>query len=561
MSRLHPWLLAPIVTLLPSLAAADEQCEASQALSPTRLLRRLSLDLRNHVPLPEEMAAVIEADAIGGDVIASYLESDAFRDVMREHHEELLWPNVDIVELVPPTHQLYPYPAGDGTVIYFSPVRSVFVRTVGAGALYQPCTNEPARFTDDGKVILEPVMVGDALVAYAEGYVEVEPYWAPGTTVKVCAIDALDRPTSTLCPGPADRYPFAEPTCAAISGFSRFLSEPPRRTEVACDSPFAFLAPGCGCGAGLRHCAPFEVIQEVRQSLVEQQMRMVDRVVEERRPYEDLLTSAQVDWNGPLAHYVRYQAPLSFDVYEGEPEDWTIPVLDYTDRRWLSGAGSPSHAGVLTSPGFLLRFAGNRMRAHRYYDAFECRSFVPNGPLPSPFEECSQFSDLTKRCGCDACHVTLEPLAAHWGRFTEYGFGYMSEDAFPTNVNDDESCRAPIDSPERLYQCLRLYNLNPPGPEEQAFYGALNSYVFRPPEEHRFIEEGPGARVEASIADGTIQSCVASRLWTRIMHRAPTPEESATIIPELVVTFDASGRRLDKLVEAIVTSPAYGRTR
>jgi len=549
---------ASAVAGAPAIAAAQEACETARPLSASRLLRRVSLDLRNRIPAYDELQDARERGAVGDDVIASYLDSAGFRSVMREHHAELLWPNLGATEMFSPSHVLYPYEVGDGQAVYYSPLRAAFVRAVGDGSLYTPCRYEPAEYDEDGHLVLEPVMVGTTTVGWAEGYVEVEPYWAPGTTVKVCALDARDHLTGRACPGPAERYPLAEPTCRQIANLDRYMQEPFRDSVVDCNSPFAFLSPDCGCGPGLRHCVTPQVAGVIQQSFIEQQMRMVDRVVEAGRPYEDLLTSVELDWNGPLVHYMRYQVGLVLDLFAGDPSAWSLPDLDYSDAGWATSEASPQHAGVLTTPGYLLRFSANRMRAHRYYDAFECRSFVPNGPLPSPFEACSQREDLTERCGCDACHVTLEPLASHWGRFAEFGIGALSEETFPAVLG--ASCTPPIDGPEQFYRCTRFYEIDPQG-EEIAYRNWLNAYVFREPEEHELIERGPTARVEASVRDGTIQRCVVERMWTRFMHRPPTPAERTSVLPEIVDTFDAAGRRLDALVESIVAHPAYRRTR
>jgi len=536
-----------------------EQCRVARPLSAPRLLRRASLDLRNRVPSLDELEAAEAAGEVPDAILDAYLSSEGFREVLREHHAELLWPNLDAVELFARTHLLVPHRFGrdPSQTVYYGPLRAVYVRAVGDGNIFTPCRNEPAEYDDDGHLVLEPVLVGTTTVAWTEGWVEVEPYWAPGSTLKVCALDALDALVGRACPGPSERYPFAEPTCSSIARLDRFMDEPFRGRLIDCASPFSYLSPDCGCGPQLQYCATPEIAERVRDDLLEQQLRLVDRVVENDLPYETLLTSTELDWSGPLVHYMRHQARLVLDLYAGDPRAWSLPDLDYTDERWISAPASGPQAGVLTTPGYLLRFSANRMRAHRYYDAFECRSFVPNGPLPSPFEPCSQREDLTERCGCDACHVALEPLAAHWGRFAEFGAAPLPTDVFPPTVGD--ACRSPVQGPEQFYRCVRSYELDPQG-EEEAYRGYLNAYVFRDAAEHDFIEGGPRRRVQASLADGTLQRCLAQRLWTRFMHRPPSPEEVTDVLPELVETFERSGRRIDALVRAIVRHSAYRRT-
>lgn len=542
-----------LVLTLVGQADSGETCEAD--LEPTRLLRRLSLDLRNHVPTAEELAAAREG--VSEDVVDAFLNSEGFVQVMREHHADLVWPNLDTVELVPNSHLLYPYPVGGGEVIYYSPLRAVLMRQVGDTQLYTPCRNEPATYDDEGNLNVEEVRVGDQVVAYTEGYVEVEPYWAPGTTVKVCGFDALDNPVGRVCPGPSERYPFAESICRGIVALERFLEEPYEGSSISCNSAFAYLSPDCGCGPNLQNCATPQVVQTIASNLLEQQLRIVQEVVQEGGAYEEILTRNSIEWSGPAVHYMRYHAPLVLDVYSGELEDWNLPDLDYTDSRWVRAPRSNLHAGLLTSPGFLLRFATDRMRAHRYYNAFECRSFVPSGPLPSPFEECSQNEDLTERCGCDSCHLTLEPLASHWGRFIENGFGELTQERYP-NDYAAAGCVPPVESAETFYRCIREYEVQPTE-QTRPYLGQLKAYVFRDPAEHDLIEQGPKRRVAEALGSGVLQECLAQRMWMEFMRREPTPDEFREVIPELVNVFEESGRDVKALVKAIVTHPAYGR--
>ncbi|MEO1338547.1 MAG: hypothetical protein AAFV29_23090, partial [Myxococcota bacterium] len=397
----------------------DAQCELTRPLPAQRLLRRLSLDLRGRIPSTDEVDAQDGVSTVSDAVVQSYLDSEDFVEVMRDHHANLLWPNIDQVELIPDTHVLTPYPLGNGNVVYLSALRSAFVRAAGPGALFVPCRNEPATFDAQGRLVLVPLEVGGQVVAYQEGYVEVSPYWAPDTTIKVCGLDALDATQGIVCPGPAERYPFATPICQQFAFYGEATETPVAGSQTSCDGPMALLAPDCGCGPNLQYCATPTINAEIRQSLLEQELRIVDRVLRNDQPYDDILLTSTVEFNGPISHYLRYMSNLSFDTYSGIDTSAAPPDMAYTDRRWVPIERSGRHAGVLTTPGYLLKFQTGRQRAHRFYNAFECASFIPNGPLPSPFAECSQREDLTQRCGCDACHKTLEPMAAHWGRFAE----------------------------------------------------------------------------------------------------------------------------------------------
>lgn len=542
---------------LASPAVAQDTCDVAGPMDDQRFFRRLSIDLSGGAPSFAEITAMKARGTVDEQTVDSFLASDAFVAAMRDYHASLVWPNIDETPIVPDTHLLYPLELAPGEPVYLSPVRSIFVRAVGNGAIFTPCKNEPAEFDASGNVIATPLEVGGEVVAMQEGWVEVEPYWAPGTTVRVCAFDAQPNVSAVVCPGPSERYPFAEASCQQFEAFAESVQAPYRDTMVDCNSRTAIFAPQCGCGPNLAYCQTDRTAYEVRLSLLEQELRIIDEVVRDGRPYHEALTTKDIEFNGPIAHYLRNQARLSFDVEAEEDATAAFPEqLTYTDYDWVRTTRTGRHAGLLTTPGYLLRFTTWRGRAHRYYNAFECSSFIPNGPLPSPQDPCSEHEDLTKRCGCDACHEALEPMAAHWGRFSEFGFRHLDEARFPRQGVG--RCTPPLASIDELIDCFRQYELDPVG-EEQAYAGQLNAYVFRTGDEVLAVEEGPGRLVAASIASGSLASCTVQKMWTFFMRREPTPEERTTELPALVEHFEANGHDLKSVVKEIVLHPAYRR--
>src|SRR5262249_26442342 len=159
-------------------------------LQGQRLLRRLSLDLRGDVPSREETEAQSGQAEVADAKIDEYLNSPEFIRSMHQFHANSLWPNIDQITIIPHTNVLYPYEVAPNDFLYFSFLRAVFERPARGGNLYYPCKNEPARFDGQGNIIADPVMMNGSVVAYQEGYVMVEPYWAPGTQIKVCGFDA-----------------------------------------------------------------------------------------------------------------------------------------------------------------------------------------------------------------------------------------------------------------------------------------------------------------------------------------------------------------------------------
>lgn len=555
---LHTALAALGLLALGVPASAQDTCsDVSTPMAGQRLLRRLSLDLQDRVPTALESAEMSGVDDVEAPAVERMLASDDFVNVMRNYHAELLWPNIDQVQIVPDTHLLYPVELTPGDPIYLSPVRAVFMRAVGNANIFVPCKNEPAEFDVQGNLQLEAVVVGTATVSWVEGYLEVEPYWAPGTTVKVCALDAIDNLEGAVCPGDVARYPFMESLCSQFDSYAQLVQAPFRGQPVRCDSELAILSPECGCGPGLRNCVTPETDQLIRRSLLDQMMRVVERVIRDDRPYSELLKTQTVEFNGPVVHYLKHLSRLSFDVYGGVDDSAPPPDLAFTQvEPWVPVQRGGRHSGVLTTPGYLLKHQSNRQRAHRFYNAFECSSLIPDGPLPSPFEACSQHEDLTKRCGCNACHKTLEPMAAHWGRFSEYGYRHLAEATYPTQAG--AKCTPPLDSVYQLFDCFRFYELDPIG-EEVPFQGYLNSYVFRTAEEVENIEAGPGRLVQASLDSGRFADCTVRRMWTHFMRREPSLDESAEVLPDLAAVFEASDHDIKALVKTIVSLAAYRR--
>lgn len=548
-------VLLTLVLLMPMAAWAEEVCDTAQPLEGQRLLRRLSLDLRGSIPSRDEIEAQVGKPAVDP---APLLASPDFVAMMRRHHAALLWPNIDQVTLVPDMNVLIPVEVAPGDVLWLSPLRSVFSRTI-SGALYGLCKNEPATFDGLGRVIAEPLTnAAGEILAYQEGYVMVEPWWAPGTSIKVCGFDAQPAESAPACPGPPERYPFLAPSCEQATSFADAVRAPFAGNELECNGPLALFAPGCGCGPNLRYCQSAETLDALRQSFLEQELRVVDRIVSEGRPYHEILTTPVVEMNGLIAHFLREQSRLDFDLY-AEP-DPTSPIAaelgSHEADRWVTVNRSGRHAGVLTTPGYLLRFGSNRGRAHRFYNAFECSSFLPAGSLPSPFEPCSQREDLTQRCGCNSCHQGLEPMAAAWGRFAEYGLAPIEDARYPARAG--ANCRAPFTSLEQVIRCARLYETDPVG-DEIPYAGMLHGYVFRTPEQVEVLEVGPRALVERSLTSGAFATCTVRRMWTHFMRRAPTVDEEASVVPVLRAEFETKGYDLRGLVASIVNHPAYRR--
>jgi hypothetical protein len=496
--------------------ASDAQCRPDDAPQDAlRYWRSLRLDLTGQPPTFEEYEAIRAEGEVSPARIRALLESEGFVDRVQRHHRALLWNNIENVDLY--SFRTFLARSRRGGEVYWLPSRSERYR--GARV---PCRDEPATFDDRGR----PVTVEED-GARREGWVEVEPYWAPGETIEVCAFDAQARAVSS------------------------------RGTD--CSGGGAFRDPGCGCGPDLMWCRA-GANRAVHRAFAEDVERRIGRIIREGRPYTEIFTSNVAFVNGPASFYLRNQRGLTQGVsFEPVPyREELLPDLDYTDvDTWVEIQLPDGHAGVLTSPAFLLRFQTNRARANRFYDSFLCQPFTPPpGGLPVADPEALAQPDLQKRDGCKYCHAILEPAAAHWGRWAQQGAGFLDPADYPAFRADCEAC---AQSGERCSRaCRENYITRPLTTAEEAYVGQLYAYQFLKPEHFDHVEAGPRLLVQQAVVDDRFSGCVAQRAAESLLGR-PLTEGERTQVDAWSRAFTQSGFDYRALVEAVVTSDVYRR--
>jgi hypothetical protein len=235
----------------------------------------------------------------------------------------------------------------------------------------------------------------------------------------------------------------------------------------------------------------------------------------------------------------------------------TIVNKTYADETWVRTERPGLHSGVLTLPAYLLRFMTNRGRANRFSVDFLCYEFLPPAQPEDPASGCSpNDADLLKRCTCRGCHASLEPLAAHWGRFAESGTTMMTDATlFPRRL---DRCIGASDA-----FCRSFYVTQPDA--ENA--GALIPYQYEPAHPGlglaENIEAGPRPLAERAIESGELARCTARKLFYVLMGRSiradGEEQDEAALLDSLAQEFMASGYDFRKLVEKVVTLPQYGR--
>lgn len=493
-------------------------CRADEPrLEPHGYLRSLFLDLAGTVPAAEDYARLEGRDDVPDEIIDELLASEGFVQRVVRQHRALLWNNVDNVGLF----------NARTSFLIARPANLYWRRTpaVGYRGRDVPCLDEPARFDAEGA----PIFTVQPDGTRREGFVEVSPYWAPTTTIKVCAADAQTRAVS-----PSGN------TCATTAGLAD---------------------PGCGCGEALRTCRYGSTVAINRAMARDVELR-VAAAIREGRSYLDLFTSRQAFVNGPLVHYLKHQtgvpAGVRFDPLAVDVD--LLPDLRWHEvDRWEEIELPQEHAGVLTSPAFLLRFQTNRARSNRFFEAFLCQPFSPpSGGLPGGSDDVLPHPDLQQREGCRYCHALLEPAAAHWGRWTERGAGFLAPDVFPPEREDCLRCAQTGQGCSR--DCRLHYTTRTFTSAEEPYLGSLLAYQFLRPEHRRNVEHGPRLMVASAVVDDRFPSCTARRSLEAFFGRGLDREEEA-FLGELGRAFVASGYDYKALVKAIVKSPIYRRVR
>lgn len=527
------------------LTPAEAECSDPALCRPqqTRLtdhgfLRSLSLDIRGTVPTPaeyERMASASDPRAETEAMLDEWLTTDEFAQRVVRRHRALLWPNIT------DQRRLFNFRRRvSNTAVETGGERIYHQSTQQTRELYRGIQDGGDGYTGSVGCRNEPAVITDGVIEVdadgREGYVMVRPYWDMSTEIRVCAFDAQEN---------------------------RFSP-----TGTDCSANGATGDAACGCGPNLRWCPTSTVEVEVLRSFAEEAEQRVAAHVLADEPYHELLTSRRAFFNGPLAHYYRYQSgspngvtlqPVALDA-DGLPDlaiDDPGGIAWSEDEVWSESELPAEHAGLLTHPVFLLRFQTNRARANRVFDAFLCQPFQPpEGGIPLDDEVAAAQPDVQLRPGCNYCHAVLEPSAAYWGRWTQQGGGFLAPDEFPEFRQECYDCGRGLEPCSTV--CRNNYVTRALSPEEMPNLGRLQAFEFLRDEHRANVEAGPAALIRQGLADGRFTSCSVRNTASWLLGRELTDDEEAWA-RDLTQDFLGSDFRYRELVRAIVTSETYRR--
>ena len=578
-------LLATAAVVAPSVsaqAAEDNVCRLHAPLQPTRLLRRTALALLGRVPSIDEYHQV-EHLKPGSDefsaVLDSWFESDEYRDQMRRYHMQLLWANPDGVTLRDGNMLLTRVSDGNGGFIWRLP--SVAMRRAyrGGTGLHEcqpvPQTTLEPGYTFGAKPFCEP-QGNDAAGPYCqEGYVEVNPYWAPQTTIKVCAFDAQTAET------------FEYTREKDVNAGTYRCDDWQARTLDQSTAPGAQRVDSCGCGPDLDYCmatgGSVNTDLVVTGAMRGQMLRLVDDYTRGQAPYSELLTTKRSYLNGPLTHFLRYHAPMASPgrTHNQVHDDVPLPDIPWTDDNWYPLERKDLHAGLLTMPAYLLRYQTNRGRANRFRIAFMGQYFVPSKTATPGCVEDTE--DVTNKCYCAGCHVTLEPMSMYFGSFAEAGSSsllYLQKefaDDPATSIAEDYYDCAYQWLPRGFSLCNRLYKRieveDPNDAEKTIRVRRLAALAFA--DDHPSFEEnfdkGPGELLVDHAFKQLNGKEYSFFAWATVRHLFQflvgreldvdplSPDNEQELLDTLALSFESSDYNFRQLAKTIVTLPTFRR--
>ncbi len=534
--------LLTLVVVQPAMAElpnSDLVCQEPQTnIDKYRFLRSLTLDVIGTVPTVDDYLALDSEEDVPESWLDTMLDSDAFADRMVRWQRDLMWNNISPVRtILSNTFAL----RNTNKVMYRAGAQATRYR--GANAQCRTGMGDAAQ-TDPitGAYITVPEPAGN-LVAEKEGWVCITPYFevnpdtnvtsnnrCPSGQVAVCAFDAQDEPVSS-----------SGTDCTMNGGQND---------------------PECGCGPNLRQCGTGATRDAILAAFGKDVELRVKNMVLQDRPYTDLFTGNIGYVNGPIVHYWRYWSQVSVGIRNSPlPVSLDLlPDLAFTDEDvWVPMELGTAHAGILTSPVFLLRFQTDRGRASQFYTKYLCQPFQPpSGALPVADEEAQREPDLQKRAGCKYCHAVLEPSAAYWGRWAPAGTAFINPENFPAFNLDCHLCATTGMACSTA--CNQFYSVSSLAPEQDPYLGQLAAYMFLHPDNHVNVEQGPRLLALQGFADNRLTECTARTMARHLLGRDVTVAEQDWL-NSVVVAFATSNYNLKALVKAIVQSNLYRRVR
>jgi hypothetical protein len=514
---------------------------AAHRVEPTRLLRRGYLALAQRPPTVEEYEALLavpeaERREAALDRLEALLDGPEFDDVIFRWGIELLrigsydfrfdFVNNDFDGHYAVEHQQCP--AG----------------TLHAGAYGMlndlPNWGEPWAMCDDPGADIE----------------EVEPWWAPGTTVRMIGVA-----------GQTEIREVDGVDCGKIRGSLQWATH------------------GCSCGPNLRYCKRpgfpdhdnFDPLS-IRRSAFEEPARLLQHIVRNDRPFSDLVLGDYTVVNRGLRFVYYRNARMNganafldddpwFREFESDTqwkqvrfEEMHPNLLSDRDIRFdpRTEDGTPPGvpaAGVLSTLAANYAFPRERVRGARWLETFACRDFTPP---PADVEFHPYQRDPGTEGVCEHCHQLIDPAAMHFKRMYGGGaqlggIGDWSLLELPANdrYRDRSLSTFEYDTLMTPVDTVRLEE-NPDAalidflPENYTLFGRTGDGTI-----------GPLGFAKLLVTSGEFDRCMVRRVHELVTGRDLVPGRDDPTIEAFVESFVADDRKVKALIVAILRSDGF----
>jgi hypothetical protein len=560
---------------------ASAAVEVHDTLSPTRILRRIFLSLTGRAPIASDYEPLLAAsddaarEALLDKAIDDALASPGFYETMHDFGRVWLGlPPIPAVADEPDymasqQHNIPQCP--EGTLHAGAYVLAQYI--TGYPDIFFPCDGKEADGTD-------------ALVK------QIEPWWAPGTTVEVLSSAALETATVMVDGEPYD--------CGGEDPKGEGL----RRS----------------CGPNMIYCHPSPTAgfanwpiylpgnpQGQRRLLWDESARLIAHVAWYDRPLTDIVLG---DYSvGPVEVQVAYvragrrTGASSLD----EDDSWWRPQKFTGDVDPLHDAGDPwawrefqvakrnpyllterdykfdprveprgsmrgiPSAGVLTTIGMLNAYPRERIRAARMLEAFACESFIPP-PADQTFNPYK--TDPAREGPCQVCHSRIDPAAIHFKRSSKSGFtihgggAYLLVGVGNWQFDDSWTTKAyPYNSDPFIHwvQWWKPESAMTPVSVQDADANAEARFIDYLPTDQTLLGQtsdgtvGPLGFAKMIVASGAFDRCAVARLHERFGGRAIDVATESGYIDALVEKFVAGGRRVRPFLKELTKSEVFRR--
>lgn len=520
-------------------AAKPKAWAPSHRVEPTRLLRRGYLALANRPPTTEEYEDLLalpegQRREAALDQLDALLDGPEFDDVVLRWAMELL--RIGSYDF------RFDFVNNDFNGDYSVRFDTCPEGTLHAGAYGM--LNNLYNWGEGEAICDDP----DAVLA------DVEPWWAPGTTVRTVGVLGQDiREVDGI-------------DCGRVQGTVRWATH------------------GCSCGPNLRYCKRRGFPDEdnfdplsMRRSVFEEPARLVQHVIRNELPFSDIVLGDYTVVNRGL-HFLYYRnarrngenAFLDDDPWfrdyasdtewkQRRFEDMHPNLLSDRDVRFdpRTQDGSPPGipaAGVLTTLAANYAFPRERVRGARWLEIFACREFTPP---PADVEFHPYQRDPGTEGVCEHCHQLIDPAAMHFKRL--YGGGgllggigdWSLAETTDTTYRDRSLLTFEYDTLMTPVDQIRLEE-NPDAalldfmPEDYTLFGRTSDGTI-----------GPLGFAKLLVESGEFDRCMVRRVHAWITGRDLAPGRDDRTIEGLVEGFVASDRNVKALIREILRSDGF----